>query len=42
MVFIHTTWDRRLQLKAALIQDTDYMVENNYQLAPIWALLGPI
>ena len=28
------TRDRQLRLKPALVQDTDYMVEKTYQLAP--------
>ena len=31
---IQTTRDRRLRPKPALVQDTDYMVEKTYQLAP--------
>ena len=37
---MYITRDRRLSLKPALVQDTDYMVEKNYQLAPYVATLG--
>ena len=37
---LNTTRDRRLRLKPALVQDTDYMVEKTYHLAPYLAIFG--
>ena len=40
-----TTRDRRLRLQPALAQDTDYMVEKTYQLAPYvstWGLFNAL
>ena len=34
-----TTRDRRLRLKPTLVQDTDYMVEKTYHIAPIFGRL---
>ena len=34
------TRDRQLRLKPALVQDTDYMVEKTYQLAPYVGAFG--
>ena len=38
--YTFNTGDRRLRLKPALVQDTDYMVEKTYSFAPYLEPVG--